>query len=239
MPKTIVVLGAGPGLGLATARRFGREGFQVALVARTAGRLDALVQGLHFEGIDAAAFPSDLADRHTLPGLIDQITARFGGIDVVEYAPSGLVWLELQASVLDADVESFEYPLDLLLRTPVVLAQRLLPGMIDRGEGSLIFGLAVTASAPYPQIANVGTAAAAARAYLHNLHVALAPTGVYVGLLQVAGMVAGSESAEHFLRTRDPAQLPAPLDPALLADTYWGLYSRRDRFEEIIGPAGR
>jgi NAD(P)-dependent dehydrogenase (short-subunit alcohol dehydrogenase family) len=238
MHKTIAVLGAGRGLGLATARRFGREGFRVALAARTADRLDSLVGVLRTEGIEAAGFCADLADRPAVPLLLDEISARFGSLDVVEYAPSGLVWLQLASEVLNADVDAFEYPLDLLLRTPVVLARHLLPGMIDRRAGALLFGLAVTASAPYPQIANVGTAAAAARAYLHNLSVALAPTGVYVGLLQVAGMVAGSESAEHFERTRGPGQLPAPLDPRVLADAYWSLYNRRDRFEETIGPAG-
>ena len=39
--KTIAVFGVGPGMGRAVARRFGREGFQVALVARNQTRLDA------------------------------------------------------------------------------------------------------------------------------------------------------------------------------------------------------
>ena len=239
MPKTIAVFGAGPGLGRSVARRFGREGYQVALVARTQPRLDALVTELHEEGIEAAGFAADLAGRQALPGLIGKITARFGGLDVVEYAPSGLTWLDLQTDVLDADVGSFEYPLDLLLRSPVALARQILPAMIGRGDGGLLFGLAVTASVPYPQMANVGTAAAAARAYFHNLHIALAPSGVYVGLLQVAGMVAGSEAARHFAHTRDPSRLPEPLDPERLAGACWNLYRERDRFEEIVGSAGR
>ena len=110
MTETIAVLGGGPGLGLATARRFGREGFRVALVARTAARLDQLVEELKRDGIDAAAFPADLARRDHIGELVERITARLGWIDVVEYAPSGLVWLDLQTAVLDADVESFEYP---------------------------------------------------------------------------------------------------------------------------------
>jgi hypothetical protein len=82
---------------------------------------------------------------------------------------------------------------------------------------------------------NVGTAAAGVRAYLRNLNVALASSGVYVGLLQVAGMVDGSDSARHFMQTRDPSGLPEPLDPEHLARAYCSLLRDRDRFEETIG----
>jgi short-subunit dehydrogenase len=55
MSKTIAVFGVGPGMGRSVARRFGREGFQVALVARNQTRLDA--------------FTGELADRRAIrPG---------------------------------------------------------------------------------------------------------------------------------------------------------------------------
>ncbi len=98
-----------------------------------------------------------------------------------------------------------------------------------------MFGLSVAASMPVPQLGNIGVAAAAARAYLHNLHVSLTGTGVYAGLVQVAGMVGGSESAEYAARQWDPAALPEPLDPADLAEAAWELYSSRDRFETTVG----
>jgi NADP-dependent 3-hydroxy acid dehydrogenase YdfG len=238
MSTTIAVFGAGPGLGRSVARRFGREGFQVALVARTQARLDALVDELAGEGIETAAFAADLADREALPGTVEAITARFGHIDVLEYAPAGIEWLERQTPVRDADVESFEFPLNLLLRTPVALVRQVLPGMIERGDGAVLFGLTVAASLPVPQIGNMAAVAAAARGYLHNLHVDLADDGVYAGLVQVAGMVADSDAAKYVAENWDPSLLPKPLDPADLADTLWDLYLKRDRFEEIVGNAG-
>jgi NAD(P)-dependent dehydrogenase (short-subunit alcohol dehydrogenase family) len=51
--KTIAVFGVGPGMGRSVARRFGREGFQVALVARNQTRLDAFTAELAAEGITA------------------------------------------------------------------------------------------------------------------------------------------------------------------------------------------
>jgi NADP-dependent 3-hydroxy acid dehydrogenase YdfG len=237
LSRTIAVFGAGPGLGRSVARRFGREGFRVALVARTQARLDAFVEELTGDGIEAAGFAVDFSNRDVLPGTVEAITARFGHLDVLQYAPAGLDWLSRQTDVRDACVESFEFPLDLLLRTPVALVHQVLPGMIERGDGAVLFGLPVNATVPVPQTGNVGAAAAAARSYLHNLNAALADTGVYAGLLQVASMVADSDAAKFVAENWDPSALPEPLKPADLADTVWDLYLKRDRFEEIIGNA--
>jgi NADP-dependent 3-hydroxy acid dehydrogenase YdfG len=234
MSSTIAVFGAGPGLGRSIARRFGQEGFQVALVARTATRLNAMVEELSAEGIEAAAFPADLTNREALPATVAAITKRFGHIDVLAYSPSGLDWLDHQTDVRTANVDSFEFPLDLLLRAPVTLVQEVLPGMLERNQGTLLFGLAVTASRPYPQLGNVSTAAAAARAYAQNLNVSLADTGIYAGLLQVAGMITNSEAANYVIANRDPSTLPKPLDPADLAEACWTLHTKRDRFEQTI-----
>jgi NAD(P)-dependent dehydrogenase (short-subunit alcohol dehydrogenase family) len=234
MSKTIAVFGAGPGMGRSVARRFGREGFRVALVSRNRARLDAFTRELVGDGIDAAGFDADFADRDALPSLVGAITARFGPIDVLEYAPSGLDWLTRQVPVRDADTESFEFPLDLLVRTPVTLIRHVLPGMIERGDGAVLFGLPVT-NVPVPQVGNVGTVAAAAYSYLHNLHVDLAGTGVYAGLVQVAGLVGDSDAARFVAENWDPALLPEPLDPADLADAMWDLYLKRDRFDQVVG----
>jgi NAD(P)-dependent dehydrogenase (short-subunit alcohol dehydrogenase family) len=125
--KTIAVSGAGPGTGRSAARRFGQEGFQVALAARNQTRPDAYTGELAADGITAAGFPGDLADRDALPAMTEAITARPGPIDVLEYAPSGLDLLNHATAVRDADAASFEFPLDLLLRTPVTLIRQVLP----------------------------------------------------------------------------------------------------------------
>jgi NAD(P)-dependent dehydrogenase (short-subunit alcohol dehydrogenase family) len=86
MVKTIAIFGAGPGLSRSVALRFGREGFRVALVARNRERLDALAAQLAGQGIEAAGWLADLLDRDALPAVADAMTARFGPLDVLEYA---------------------------------------------------------------------------------------------------------------------------------------------------------
>lgn len=71
-------------MGRPVARRFGREGFQVALVARNPARLDAFTGELAKEGIEAAGFAGDLADRSALPAMIEAVTGRFGPVGVLE-----------------------------------------------------------------------------------------------------------------------------------------------------------
>jgi NADP-dependent 3-hydroxy acid dehydrogenase YdfG len=235
MSKTIAVFGVGPGMGRSIARRFGQEGFQVGLVARNPTRLDTFIGELAAEGIEAARFASDLADRDALPRIIDAMTARLGPIDVLEYAPSGLDLLNAATAVRDADAASFEFPLDLLLRTPVTLIRQVLPGMLERGDGAVLFGLPVNASMPAPPFGNIGTAAAAARHYLNTLHADLAGTGVYAGLLQIPGPVGGSDAGNFVLENYDPALLPEPQNPADLADAMWDLYLKRDNFEQVFG----
>jgi NADP-dependent 3-hydroxy acid dehydrogenase YdfG len=230
MSKTIAVFGAGPGMGRSVARRFGREGYRVVLVARTKSRLDALAEELAGDGIEATGYAADLSDRDSLPALV----SAMGPIDVLYYGPAGVDWLGHQVDVRVAGPESFEFPLDLLLRTPSVLVREVLPGLLERDEGAVLFALAVTASAPYPQVANVGAAAAAARSYLHSLHVSLAGTGVFAGLVQVGGMVGGSDAARYAMEHWDPSRLPSPLDPDDLAEAAWKLYHARDGFELTV-----
>jgi hypothetical protein len=100
----------------------------------------------------------------------------------------------------------------------------------------VLFGPAGPNDVPFPQVGNVAVTAAAARAYLHNLHASLTGTGGYAGLVQVAGMVGGSESAEYIAAHWGPSRLPEPLDPAILADAAWDLYSTRDRFRDDHRP---
>ncbi|MGB4779077.1 SDR family NAD(P)-dependent oxidoreductase [Microbacterium sp.] len=63
---TIAILGAGPGLGAAVARRFGGEGFSVALISRTQEHVDALAQQLAADGITARGYAANLRDPDAL-----------------------------------------------------------------------------------------------------------------------------------------------------------------------------
>lgn len=102
--KVLALLGAGPGLGAALGRRFGREGYRVALVARRPGPLEAVAAGLRAAGVEAAAFPADLAQANQIPEVVGQIGDRFGRIDAVGYAPITSNTVFLPATALSGTV---------------------------------------------------------------------------------------------------------------------------------------
>jgi NAD(P)-dependent dehydrogenase (short-subunit alcohol dehydrogenase family) len=85
---TIAIVGAGPGLGLSIAKVFGRNGFSVALVARTREKLDRLAAELAESGVEAEGFAADIMDRSSLTAAFDRIKDRFGAVDVLEYSPA-------------------------------------------------------------------------------------------------------------------------------------------------------
>ncbi|MDW6064511.1 SDR family NAD(P)-dependent oxidoreductase [Streptomyces sp. FXJ1.4098] len=194
MSKVIAVFGAGTGLGLSVARRFGREGFRVALVARRKERLDAFVARLADEGVEAAAFPADLSDPARVPALVDAVRDHFGRIDVVEYGPTGADQAFAPAAQLDA--ATLERISRVLLLTPVEVFRAVLPEMTDRGDGALLMTTGYSAVLGVPHLSGPGPVMSAARNYVYSLNGELAGTGVYAGTLTIAAMITGSEAAE-------------------------------------------
>ncbi|MFC0040705.1 SDR family NAD(P)-dependent oxidoreductase [Actinomadura rayongensis] len=233
MPKTIAVLGAGPGLGAATARRFGREGFDVALVGRRPEPLGALVEILDQEGIRAAAFPADLAEPAGVPALVDAITGRLGPIDVVEYAPIGSAPPFAPAAGLAA--ATLRGLMDLHLYTPVEVARAVVPGMVARGDGAFLLAQGVSALAGAPGMSGVGPVMAAARNWIQSLHAELADQGVYAGTLTIGAWIEGSAAHRAAAEHGRGGPVVAPED---LADHYWDLYTKRDRSEQVVPERG-
>ncbi|MCX2931753.1 SDR family NAD(P)-dependent oxidoreductase [Mycobacterium sp. CVI_P3] len=215
--KVLLVVGAGPALGYSLAERFGREGFAVALISRSSANLDALVSRLADHCVEAAGFPADVADEESLRSAITAAKVRFGTVDVLEYSPA-----PDHDTVLDALSITPQNARDHLGRSlvgAVTAAREVLPEMLERGSGAVLFTTGASATVPLPAHASVGLGMSALRNYATVLHAALAGTGVYAGTMMVATRI----------------QKDTPGDPDRLADTYWNMYVKRDRVETIVG----
>jgi NAD(P)-dependent dehydrogenase (short-subunit alcohol dehydrogenase family) len=234
--KTIAIFGAGPALGLSLARRFGREGHRVALVARRQESLDALA--LELPG--AETFRADLLDPAQLTAAVAAIEDRFGHIDVAVWSPGGLD--QPRVSVLDIDPDELPDQLELLLLAPIRLARLLLPGMRARGDGALLYASGMSAIHAMPQLGNVGIALAGMRNYIHGAHAELAGEGVYLGVVPIGGLIKNSvaetlvlNAPEQFANFDLDALKAITLDPDDIAEVFWDLNLKRDRVEEVVG----
>lgn len=236
--KTIAIFGAGPALGLSVARRFGREGYRVALVARRQESLDELAAAL--PNVETAAFRADLLDPVQLAAAVTAIEERFGHVDVAVWSPGGLD--QPRVAVLDIDPDELPGQLELLLLAPIRLARLLLPGMRERGDGALLYASGTSAIAPMPQLGNVGVALAGMRNYVFGAHAALSGEGVYVGIVPIGGLIKNSAAEALVLNASadfegfdlDALKLTT-LDPDDIAEAFWDLNVKRDRVEETVG----
>ncbi len=232
MGRTIAIVGAGPGIGMAVAERFGREGFSVALVARNAARLTTQVETLRGQGITAEAFAADVLDRPALVQALERAATRFGGIDVLEY---GVASGSLQKP-LEITPDGVQVQLDVAVLGPIAAVQTVLPGMLARKDGGILFTTAGSCYFPMAFTANFGVAAGAQLNYARVLHHALAPLGVYAGIVAVSAMVAP--------RGVDPVTLDKPggfpittLDA--VSQAHWDLYTKRNAVDAVVGDLDR
>jgi NADP-dependent 3-hydroxy acid dehydrogenase YdfG len=147
--KTIAVVGAGPGIGMAVAQRFGREGFNVALIARNSDKLQRLVSKLEETSVEAAAFQADVLDRPCLVVALEKVAAHFGSVDVLEYGPTPP--FDSMRGPRELDVENEQYHLDLQVLGAISAVRTVLPGMLDIKAGSLLFTTAASAHNIRPQ----------------------------------------------------------------------------------------
>lgn len=201
-----MIVGAGPGLGLAVALRFAREGFTPVLLARRADSLAALVATLEQAGYTPHAFAASTTDEFALNAALHQIESDVGPVDVLVYnaaavrqappsllAPEDLV-ADLRAGVVGA----------------LVCAQGVLPGMRARGRGTLLFTGGGFAFEPLAALASLGVEKAALRNLAFSLHQELVPEGIHAATVTIGGTIGSSKR----------------FAPEAIAEAYWSLHAQ-------------
>ena len=224
----IIVCGHGPGISDAVARRFGRAGHPVAIVARNADRLAEAARSLASEGIRAESFPCDLADTAAVRGLVAAVRARLGPIGIVHWnAYSGGA-----GDLAIASLDELRAVLDCTVLGLVAAVQAALPDLRELRGAVLVTGGGLGNQDPKIDAmavswGSMGLAVgkAAQRKTVGLLHHRLSTEGVYVGEVVVTALVKGTA----FDRGN------ATLDPAVVADRFWELSERRDQITVIQG----
>ncbi|WP_405192515.1 SDR family NAD(P)-dependent oxidoreductase [Streptomyces anthocyanicus] len=216
---TFALIGAGPGLGLAAACRFGTAGHHVALLSRNAEHLDVLGAELVGEGIRARGFTADVLDPASLTAALHAAAEELGPIEVLQFSP--VPRADFMKPVLDTSATDLDDPLAFSVKGPVTCVHAVLPGMRELGRGTLLFVNGASAVRPNRKVAGTSVAFAAESAYAAMLHDVLAPENIHAAQLIVPGAI--RPDAEHS-------------SPAVLAERLYAIHTERGAFRHYAEP---
>ncbi len=228
MNKTLLVCGHGPGISDAVARRFGKEGWKIAIVARNAERLAKAAAALVEAGIDAKAFPCELGDAASVKKLVSEVSAALGPVTSVHWNVYGGGGGDL----LTASPEELRAGFDVNVGGLIAAVQAALPSLeaakgsvLVTGGGFAFYDPQVDAMATAYGAAGLAIGKAAQHKTTGLLRERLAKHGVFVGEVVVLGMVKGTAF--------DGGQ--ATLEAADIAAKFWELEQQRSESSVRFG----
>src|SRR5215471_13024197 len=126
--KTFLSIGAGPGMGFATAERFAKEGFQVVLAARSVAKTQELAERLMKKGYKADARQVDSGDPKGIAELVAEVQKQHGSIDVLHYNAAST----RRATLSEQPRDSFTDDLAVNIGGALVAAQAVAPKMEEQ-----------------------------------------------------------------------------------------------------------
>ena len=217
--EVAVVTGASSGIGAATARELARRGARVVLAARRSEQLHTQEQAIVAAGGKAVWIPTDMTDRQQLSRLVEGAEAAFGPVGVL-VNNAGVYWAR---SVVETAPEELAELLDVNLLGAMLLTRAVLPGMLERRRGAIVFVGSLSgrvATEPVYSATKYGL-----RGFSLGLLRQLAGTGVSVSLVSPGNI--RTEMTRHV-----SGRLP---DPSIVANAICDLV-RRPRREVIVPP---
>lgn len=188
MSKIIVITGAGSGLGRALARRFGRDGETVILLARSTEKIESVAREI---GASAAAFQCDITSPSSVRKAFAEIAKTHPKIDVLInnaaiYEP---------CPVAEASDEHITSIITTNVMGPIFCARAAIP-MMSRG-GQIINVSSESIRLPFPYLILYRTSKAGLEEFSETLNKELEPNGIRVSIVR-AGMMMDEDSTSRF-----------------------------------------
>jgi NAD(P)-dependent dehydrogenase (short-subunit alcohol dehydrogenase family) len=212
------IVGVGPGLGAALAERFAREGHAVAVLARSAGARESVVQDILAGGGKARGFDCDAGKPESVAAAFAQVRATFGDPEVLVYN-AGLFAV---GGLLELAFADFEEAWRVNCFGGFLAAREVVPAMLKRGRGTLLFTGATAALRGGAPFAGLAVGKFGLRALAQSLAREFGPEGIHVAHIVIDGQI-GLQAA----RQRDPERsVDSFLAPEAIADAYWQLHAQ-------------
>ena len=211
--KTIVIVGAGKGMGNHIAKKFAENDFRVVLMARSEKKLNEYKTEFELKGYEVYTQSADASSTDSLQKAFEWVKKQFDVIDVLVY----------NAAILEPGFPSSltqeefikHYQVD--VASALFCVNQVLTEQLKQKEGTILFTGGGFAIYPMAEYACVSIGKAALRALAFVLNQELKDKGVFAGIVTIMGNVA---PGTHY-------------DPAIISEKYWELYTKRKDVEII------
>ncbi len=214
--KTVLVTGAGRGLGHGVARGLAAYGAAVIAVARTEPELAELAEVVRAADGDIETMIVDLASPAETARLATALVAHYGGVDAII---NNAAILRMTA-FLDLSAEDFDETIEVNLLAPVRLIRALLPPMLERGRGAIVNVSSAAGIRPFADETDYCATKYGLEGFSYSLALELAPRNISVNLVTPGYRIKPTSiTAAEFAAW--PAERQAEYqDPIAMADAF-------------------
>jgi len=214
--KTAAVLGVGPGLGAAVARRFAREGFAVALIARRAEGVANVQKQIEDAGGTALPVSADATDPASVAAALDEVRNNLGDPEVFVYNAGAFQ----MGGILDLSPEKFDECFKANCAGAFYAAQQVLPAMVEAGRGTVLLTGATAALRGSARFSALAVGKFGLRALAQSMAREFGPQGIHVAHVIIDGQIDTPRLREMSPDREDHTML----SPDAIAETYWQLH---------------
>ena len=216
--KTAAVLGVGPGLGAAVARRFAREGFAVALMARREESVAGVREEIESAGGTALAVSADATDLASVAVAFDRVRAELGDPEVFVYNAGAFQ----MGGILEISPEKFDECFKANCAGAFYAAQQVLPAMVEAGRGTVLLTGATAALRGGARFSALAVGKFGLRALAQSMAREFGPQGIHVAHAVIDGQIDTPRVREMSPGREDHTML----SPDAIAETYWQIHSQ-------------
>src|SRR6202453_5151340 len=203
MDRVAVITGASRGIGAATALVLAEKGFRVVVNYRSSTEeADEVVGAATAAGGEAVAIRADVTEPDDVSAMFEETERRWGRVDVLVH--NALIPYDV-TSFADLSWEQLGDKLDRELHAAFLVTKAVVPGMISRNFGRLIFLTTILSRRPRQGMITVGTAKAAVDQFVRYVALELAPHGITANLVSPATV--GDKKSSELLSEAEVRQL--------------------------------
>jgi NAD(P)-dependent dehydrogenase (short-subunit alcohol dehydrogenase family) len=216
--KVAAILGVGPGLGAAIARRFSGEGFAVALMARREESVAAVREEIEDSGGRALPVATDATDPDSVAASFERVRAELGDPEVFVYNAGAFQ----MGGVLEISPAKFDECFRANCAGAFYAARQVLPAMVESGRGTVLLTGATASMRGSARFSALAVGKFGLRALAQSMAREFGPQGIHVSHVIVDGQINTPRLREMSPDRKDHTML----SPAAIAETYWQLHSQ-------------